>query len=56
VGNVAYVCQSCQYHAYGFREFMLLAKFLCWTFILGRPKILRMEAKIISQGSPKLFD
>jgi integrase len=27
-----------------------------WTFILGQPKILRMEAKIVFQDSPKLLD
>ena len=35
---------------------MQLTQFSCWTFILGQPKIPRMEAKAVALDSPKLLD
>jgi hypothetical protein len=35
---------------------MKLANLLRGTLILGQPKILRMEAKVVSRDSPKLLD
>jgi len=34
----------------------MVSLFFCWTSILGQPKILWMEAKVVSQVSPKLLD
>jgi site-specific recombinase XerD len=34
----------------------MLSPLFRWTFILGQPKIWRMEVKVVSQDSPKLLD